>query len=69
MRTTLIPLFAILLIGCPSEEPTPPGDLPCDGEEAVVEIATEDSLTLVADYQPAATSGQGAGKARWCCCT
>ncbi len=60
MHRTLLPLIVILLTGCPTEEPTPPGDLPCDADEAVVEVETEDDVTLVADYQPAATSGRGA---------
>lgn len=60
MRLTLCALIAVLSTGCPSPEPTPPGDIPCDADEAVVEIETGDGLTLVADYQPAASEARGA---------
>lgn len=61
MRLPLVPVvLAFAITGCPSEQPTPPEDVPCDADEAVVELSTEDGLTLVADYTPASTQGRGA---------
>ena len=64
MRALTVPLILVIaaLTGCPPSDPDPadPADLPCDADEAVVELVTEDDVTLAADYQPAATQNRGA---------
>jgi len=58
MRLVMLATLPLLLTGCPSG-PVDPSTLPCESEEARVELTTGDGLRLAADYRPAATQGRG----------
>ncbi|MCO4773961.1 MAG: hypothetical protein KDA24_28265 [Deltaproteobacteria bacterium] len=62
MRVELFALTGCLLLlsGCPVADIADPSTLPCGADEAVVEIATTDGVTLTADYRPAASEERGA---------